>query len=148
MPGEDTSTKREDPLKIIYDLSEPNSEVEIPISDYQIDDMLEETNVLTTFVWLRVNGYYHERARGLLSSRGVSESCLKANGIPKLSPESEGIDKGRVGALIDAGWSYQKIRGEFFGFPEDALKKAIREVLRRRGYGSRRKDIKKTQRGH
>lgn len=147
MPGEDTSIKREDPLKIKYDFAEEYSDVEIPISDYLIDDMLEETNPQTVFFWLRLNGYYHERAYNILLSRGVSERRLKAIGIPKLSPDSEGIDKGRVGALIDAGWSYQKIRGEFFRFPEDALKKAIREVMKRRGYGGR-KDIEKAQRGH
>lgn len=147
MPGEDISIKKEDPLKIKYDFAEEYSDVEIPISDYLIDDMLEETNPQTVFFWLRLNGYYHERAYNILLNRGVTERRLKTIGIPKLSPDSEGIDKGRVGALIDAGWSYQKIRGEFFRFPEDALKKAIREVMKRRGYGGR-KDIEKAQRGH
>lgn len=147
MPGEDTSIKREDPLKIKYDFAEEYSDVEIPISDYLIDDMLEETNPQTVFFWLRLNGYYHERAYNILLNRGVTETRLKTIGIPKLSPESEGIDKGRVGALIDAGWSYQRLREEFSRFPENTLKKAIREVLKRRGYDGR-KDAKKTQRSH
>lgn len=147
MPGEDTSIKREDPLKIKYDFAEEYSDVEIPISDYLIDDMLEETNPQTVFFWLRLNGYYHERAYNILLNRGVTETRLKTIGIPKLSPESEGIDKGRVGALIDAGWSYQRLREEFSRFPENTLKKAIREVLKRRGYDGR-KDTKKTQRSH